>query len=144
MSPASQAEHFLLMKKHNRGLRGLSLSALAMTLLAALPAWAVDPFTLRDIRVEGLQRVEPGTIFASLPFRIGGIRQAKHDFQQGRAERFGHPQFRRGEARGDTLHDLRPCLKRCAARYRPGDRHGAAVAPATVQLRRGAEARNSE
>ncbi len=42
-----------------------------MTLLAALPAWAVDPFTLRDIRVEGLQRVEPGTVFASLPFRIG-------------------------------------------------------------------------
>ncbi|MCC2675549.1 MAG: omp85, partial [Ramlibacter sp.] len=25
----------------------------------------------RDIRVEGLQRVEPGTIFASLPFRVG-------------------------------------------------------------------------
>ena len=36
-------------------------------------AWAVDPFTVRDIRVEGLQRVEPGTIFASLPFRIGDI-----------------------------------------------------------------------
>jgi outer membrane protein insertion porin family len=34
-------------------------------------AWAVSPFTVRDIRVEGLQRVEPGTIFASLPFRIG-------------------------------------------------------------------------
>jgi len=34
-------------------------------------AWAVDPFTVRDIRVEGLQRVEPGTVFASLPFRIG-------------------------------------------------------------------------
>lgn len=42
-----------------------------MAALAALPAWAVDPFTLRDIRVEGLQRVEPGTVFASLPFRIG-------------------------------------------------------------------------
>jgi len=41
------------------------------TLVAALPAWAVDPFTVRDIRVEGLQRVEPGTIFASLPFRAG-------------------------------------------------------------------------
>ena len=40
-------------------------------MLSALPAWAVDPFTLRDIRVEGLQRVEPGTVFASLPFRIG-------------------------------------------------------------------------
>lgn len=42
-----------------------------MALLAALPAWAVEPFNLRDIRVEGLQRVEPGTVFASLPFRIG-------------------------------------------------------------------------
>ena len=35
------------------------------------PAWAVDPFTVRDIRVEGLQRVEAGTIFASLPIRVG-------------------------------------------------------------------------
>ncbi|HEX5737296.1 MAG TPA: POTRA domain-containing protein, partial [Hydrogenophaga sp.] len=59
------------MKKIKNGWRGLSLSALAVSLLSALPAWAVDPFTLRDIRVEGLQRVEPGTVFASLPFRIG-------------------------------------------------------------------------
>ena len=41
------------------------------SLLMAHSAWAVDPFTVRDIRVEGLQRVEPGTIFASLPFRVG-------------------------------------------------------------------------
>ena len=33
--------------------------------------WAVEPFKLRDIRVEGLQRVEPGTVFASLPLRVG-------------------------------------------------------------------------
>ncbi|MDP2417297.1 MAG: outer membrane protein assembly factor BamA [Hydrogenophaga sp.] len=59
------------MKNNIFGLRGLTLSALAASLLTALPAWAVDPFTLRDIRVEGLQRVEPGTVFASLPFRIG-------------------------------------------------------------------------
>ena len=59
------------MKTKFPGLRGLTLSALAASLLSALPAWAVDPFTLRDIRVEGLQRVEPGTVFASLPFRIG-------------------------------------------------------------------------
>ena len=59
------------MTKNKNGLRGLTLSALAAALLGALPAWAVDPFTLRDIRVEGLQRVEPGTVFASLPFRIG-------------------------------------------------------------------------
>ena len=59
------------MTKNKNGLRGLTLSALAAAMLSALPAWAVDPFTLRDIRVEGLQRVEPGTVFASLPFRIG-------------------------------------------------------------------------
>ncbi len=59
------------MTKNKNGLRGLTLSVLATALLSALPAWAVDPFTLRDIRVEGLQRVEPGTVFASLPFRIG-------------------------------------------------------------------------
>ncbi|TSE25482.1 Outer membrane protein assembly factor BamA [Tepidimonas sediminis] len=41
------------------------------TLATALPAWAVEPFTVRDIRVEGLQRVEPGTVFASLPVRVG-------------------------------------------------------------------------
>ncbi|MDO5625897.1 MAG: outer membrane protein assembly factor BamA [Pseudomonadota bacterium] len=39
--------------------------------LAAQLAWAVDPFTVRDIRVEGLQRVEPGTVFASMPVRVG-------------------------------------------------------------------------
>ena len=37
----------------------------------AINAWAADPFTVRDIRVEGLQRVEPGTIFASIPLRVG-------------------------------------------------------------------------
>lgn len=36
-------------------------------------AWAVNPFTVRDIRVEGLQRVEPGTIFVSLPVRVGEV-----------------------------------------------------------------------
>ncbi len=55
--------------KHSR-LRRVAWGVLIST-LAALPAWAVDPFTLRDIRVEGLQRVEPGTVFASLPFRVG-------------------------------------------------------------------------
>lgn len=33
--------------------------------------WAADPFSIRDIRVEGLQRVEPGTVFATMPFRVG-------------------------------------------------------------------------
>jgi outer membrane protein insertion porin family len=44
---------------------------LAASLMACMPAWAVDPFTVRDIRVEGLQRIESGTVFASLPLRVG-------------------------------------------------------------------------
>ena len=40
-------------------------------LLVAHQAWAVDPFKVRDIRIEGMQRVEPGTVFASLPLRVG-------------------------------------------------------------------------
>ena len=31
----------------------------------------MTPFVLKDIRVEGLQRSDAGTVFASLPFRIG-------------------------------------------------------------------------
>src|SRR5450631_3612833 len=49
-------------------------SLLSVALAAALhsaPVWAVEPFVLKDIRVEGLQRSDAGTVFASLPFRIG-------------------------------------------------------------------------
>ncbi|WP_019375322.1 outer membrane protein assembly factor BamA, partial [Melaminivora alkalimesophila] len=45
--------------------------AAAALALAANAAWALAPFKVQDIRVEGLQRVEPGTIFASLPLRVG-------------------------------------------------------------------------
>ncbi|CAN5537346.1 outer membrane protein assembly factor BamA [soil metagenome] len=50
-----------------------SAAALAAALFAgtASQAWAVEPFVLKDIRVEGLQRADAGTVFASLPFRIG-------------------------------------------------------------------------
>ena len=48
-----------------------TLSTLVTAALASQMAWAVDPFAVRDIRVEGLQRVEPGTVFGSLPLRVG-------------------------------------------------------------------------
>lgn len=32
---------------------------------------ALEPFQVRDIRIEGLQRVEAGTVFASLPVKVG-------------------------------------------------------------------------
>ncbi len=39
--------------------------------LTAPAARAIEPFVLQDIRVEGLQRTDPGTVFAALPFRVG-------------------------------------------------------------------------
>ncbi|NNU43291.1 outer membrane protein assembly factor BamA [Ramlibacter montanisoli] len=58
------------MKKQIKRLRVRTVAAVCVLAFAA-NSWAVDPFTVRDIRVEGLQRVEPGTVFASLPFRVG-------------------------------------------------------------------------
>jgi outer membrane protein insertion porin family len=50
-------------------------AAAAVVTLAAVAvspsAHAVTPFVIKDIRVEGLQRTDPGTVFAALPFRIG-------------------------------------------------------------------------
>ena len=62
------------MTLHRKTLPALAVRALCATLFAVTVhgnAWAIDPFTVRDIRVEGLQRVEPGTIFVSLPFQVG-------------------------------------------------------------------------
>lgn len=49
------------------------LPKLVALTLVAQSAWAVDPFTVRDIRIEGLQRVEPGTVFVSMPVRVGDL-----------------------------------------------------------------------
>lgn len=59
------------MQKQIKRFKVRGVSAVVASFLIAHAAWAVDPFTVRDIRLEGLQRVEPGTIFASLPFRVG-------------------------------------------------------------------------
>ena len=48
------------------------IAALAVAAaLVAESAWSVEPFVLKDIRIEGLQRSDAGTVFASLPFRVG-------------------------------------------------------------------------
>ena len=39
--------------------------------MACAQAYAADTFVIKDIRVDGLQRTEPGTVFTYLPFRIG-------------------------------------------------------------------------
>ncbi len=59
------------MKKHITRLGVRTASAVAAMVFVANAAWALEPFKVQDIRVEGLQRVEPGTIFASMPLRVG-------------------------------------------------------------------------
>ena len=71
MSPGSSANFYQFMQKQFNHFKVRAVCAIAAGMLFANAAWAVDPFTVRDIRVEGLQRVEPGTVFASLPFRAG-------------------------------------------------------------------------
>ncbi|PMS35184.1 Beta-barrel assembly machine subunit BamA [Trinickia symbiotica] len=48
-------------------------STVAAAALAAhgLVAHATTPFVVKDIRIEGLQRIEPGTVFAYLPIKQG-------------------------------------------------------------------------
>jgi outer membrane protein insertion porin family len=52
-------------------LRPVAACVAVLAASASFPAGAVEPFVLKDIRIEGLQRTDPGTVFASLPFRIG-------------------------------------------------------------------------
>ena len=49
------------------------LARLVVLLLAlcAVPARAIEPFVIKDIRVEGIQRTEAGTVFSYLPVKVG-------------------------------------------------------------------------
>lgn len=47
------------------------LSSLCAATLFSLSAQAFDAFQVRDIRVEGIQRTEAGTVFSYLPVRVG-------------------------------------------------------------------------
>lgn len=46
------------------------LTSLVLAALAS-PAFSIEPFVIRDIRVEGLQRTEAGTVFSYLPVKVG-------------------------------------------------------------------------
>src|SRR5678816_1789611 len=54
-----------------RSFRPALLSLALATAFHLGTALAVEPFVVKDIRVEGLQRSDAGTVFAALPFRIG-------------------------------------------------------------------------
>jgi outer membrane protein insertion porin family len=51
-------------------LRPVAAFVVSLVALAPSAVRAAEPFAIEDIRVEGLQRTDPGTVFASLPFRV--------------------------------------------------------------------------
>src|SRR3954447_16793290 len=53
--------------------RGLAAVLAAVALAGAAGAQSFEPFTVKDIRVEGLQRTEPGTVFSYLPIKVGEV-----------------------------------------------------------------------
>src|SRR5688500_7493051 len=73
MRPSSTIGTFRTFRTFRRSgtFRPTVLSVARAAALPARPAWAVDPCQLQDIRAEGLQRTDAGTVFASLPSRIG-------------------------------------------------------------------------
>jgi outer membrane protein insertion porin family len=48
-----------------------ALRAAILVLALADSAWAFDPFVVKDIKVEGIQRIEAGTVFNYLPVKVG-------------------------------------------------------------------------
>lgn len=65
--------NFLIFNMQFKQFRLTAMSALATLVLTSQSVWAVNPFTVKDIRIEGLQRVEPGTVFISLPVQVGDV-----------------------------------------------------------------------
>ena len=54
-------------------------AALLLLAFHAVTATAIEPFVIRDIRVEGLQRTEAGTIFSYLPVKVGDTMTDERD-----------------------------------------------------------------
>ena len=48
-----------------------NLPLLVFSALYAATAFAMEPFVVKDIRVEGIQRTEAGTVFNYLPVKVG-------------------------------------------------------------------------
>jgi outer membrane protein insertion porin family len=51
--------------------RGIATALAVFALVGAAGAQDFEPFVVKDIRVEGLQRTEPGTVFGYLPVKVG-------------------------------------------------------------------------
>ena len=84
-------------------LKTRSISALVFALISQ-HAMALEPFVVKDIRVEGLQRTEAGTIFNYLPVAVGDV-MSDEKATQAIKSLYGTGFFKdvRIEAEGDVL-----------------------------------------
>src|SRR5512139_773713 len=90
-----------------RRMRKRLVLALAGCLLSAAGAALAQisaPFVVKDIRVEGVQRIEPGTVFSYLPIKVGD-RMTEEAAQQALRALFATGFFKdvRLEAENDVL-----------------------------------------
>ncbi|MCL1859928.1 MAG: outer membrane protein assembly factor BamA, partial [Proteobacteria bacterium] len=79
------------------------LVGLIAALSVSLPALAFQPFVVKDIRVEGLQRTEAGTVFNYLPVKVGDM------FDEAQASEAIRALFNTGffrDVRIETDHDV--------------------------------------
>lgn len=62
---------FCSLAARSSAVRSLAARAVAPLLLLPGMAFAFEPFVVKDIRVEGIQRTEAGTVFSYLPVKVG-------------------------------------------------------------------------
>src|SRR5215471_19676564 len=70
----SEARDVARAGKRHAGVGAITLRVVLLAWLVAgwaLPALAFDPFVVKDIRVEGVQRTDAGTVFNYLPIKVG-------------------------------------------------------------------------
>src|SRR5690625_5670165 len=65
-------------RKLRTTVRTLSRFVLGCLMFVPALALAFTPFVVRDIQVEGLQRLDPGTVFGYLPVGVGEEFTEKH------------------------------------------------------------------
>src|SRR5919109_4628095 len=65
--------------------RAIAAALAVLALVGAASAQDFQPFVVKDIRVEGLQRAEPGTVFSYLPVKVGETMTAERARQALRA-----------------------------------------------------------
>src|SRR5260221_13799241 len=59
------------MRKRSLAVTACAAALALLTLAGSALAQTFKPFVVKDIRVEGLQRTEPGTVFSYLPVKVG-------------------------------------------------------------------------